>query len=105
MAGSNVSLGVWWWRWGVLWWTMARGCGRRPLLRYAMREGMLAVSGLRPDRVGRVLLATILAPHEKGATPDIVLRVGEPPLRHGTALELTLVPRTTECAMLEGHTL
>ena len=63
------------------------------------------MAGPHPDLVGRVLLVAVLTPYDKGATPDIVLRVTEPSSRHGVALEVVLVLGTTERAPLEGHTL
>ena len=75
------------------------------LLLYAMGEGAVAVAGPHPDLVGRALPVAILMPHERGVTPDVVLRVGEPPSRRGAAMVMVLAHGTTECMLLEGHTL
>ena len=47
-------------------------------------------------------LVVVLTPHDKGATPDIVLCVGEPPSWRGAALEVVLVPRAPERAQLKN---
>ena len=75
------------------------------LLQHAMGEGALAVAVQHLGVVGRVLPVVVLTPHDKGVSPDAVLRVGELPARHRAVLEVVLVPGTTERALLEGHTL
>ena len=62
------------------------------------------MAGLHPKQVGWVLPVSILTPHDRGVSQDVVL-VGEPPTRHMAALEVVLVPGTTKRALLEGHTL
>ena len=63
------------------------------------------MAGPHPDLVGRVLPVAVLTPHDKVVTPDIVSHVGGLPSRYGAAHEVVLVPRTTERALLKGHTL
>ena len=75
------------------------------LLRYAMGEGAVAAAGPRPDLVGRVLPVSVLTPHDRGVSPDVVLRVGEPSTQRMAALEVVLVPGATERVLLEGYTL
>ena len=64
--------------------------------------GSCRVCGPRPRLGG---LAAVLTLPENGATPNILLSVGEPPSRHGGALEVILVPGATEHALLERHRL
>ena len=47
----------------------------------------------------------VLTPQDKGVTPGIILRLGEPPSWHGAALEVVLVPGTSERVLLEAQTL
>ena len=75
------------------------------ILRYAMGDGVVMVAGPHPDMVGKALPVAILTPHDWGVTPDIVLRMGEPPSQRGVALEMVLVLGTTERTLLDGFTL
>ena len=47
---------------------------------------------------------TVLTPQDKGVTLDAILRVGELPSWHATALEMVLVRGTMESVVLAGHT-
>ena len=49
------------------------------LLRYAMGESACSVAGPRPELVGCAVPVSVLDPAERGACPDVVLRVGAPP--------------------------
>ena len=46
------------------------------LLRYAMGESACAVAGPRPELLGRAVPVAVLDPVERGACPDVVLKVG-----------------------------
>ena len=75
------------------------------LLRYAMREGAVAVVSPLPDVVGRVLPVSVRTPHDRSVPPNVVLHVGEPPARHVAAVEVPLISRATKWGLLKGHTL
>ena len=60
------------------------------------------MAGPRPDMVGKGPPVVVLTPHDKGVTPNIVW---ENHRQQGTALEMVLVPGTTERALLDGHPL
>ena len=75
------------------------------LLRYAMGESVCALAGPRPELVGRAVPVAVLAPSERGATPDVVLRVGASPSLQGSAPEVVLVPPATSRALLWGYTI
>ena len=68
------------------------------LLRYAMGKSACAIAGLRPELVGRAVPVLVLDPAERGACPDVVLRVGPPPSLQGTALEVVLPPPPGRCS-------
>ena len=69
------------------------------LLRYAIGECAIAVAAPRLDLVGRVLPSAVLAPHDKGVLPDIVLCIGELSAGHRKVLKVVLVPGTTKRAL------
>ena len=71
------------------------------LLRYAMGESVCAVAGPRPEVVGRAVLVAVQDPQEHGASPDVVLRVGTPPL----AREVVLAPPATSRSLFPGFTI
>ena len=63
------------------------------------------MAGLHLNPRGRVLPVAVLTQHDRAVTPDIVLRMGQPPWQRGTALQMVLVWGTTKRALLEGQTL
>ena len=69
---------------------------------WLLEEGVVAMAGPHPDPVGRALLMAVCMPHDRGVTPDVILRVGEPPSRLGGALEMGLVLGTTERTFTRG---
>ena len=75
------------------------------LLRFAISESEVAVKGERPEPVGRMLPHVALTPRGQGVSPSVFLRVGEPSSLHSRALEVALVPGTTERSLFLGHTL
>ena len=85
---------------------VARALANAPtLLRYAMGEGPVAIVGPCLHLVSRMLAKAGLTPHNKGVSPDIVVRARESPACHRMVLEVVLAPMTNEQALLDGHTL
>ena len=62
------------------------------LLRYAICESACAIAGPCPELEGRAVPVSLLDQAERGACPDVVLRVGAPPSLQGAAPELVLAP-------------
>ena len=64
-------------------------------------HGNILVTHLTRHR-GKGLRLAVLRLHNEGITPNVVLRLGEPPLQQGAAPKMVLVPGTTKRMLLEG---
>ena len=70
-----------------------------------MGESACTVAGPRPELVGRAVPVVVLDPAERGACPDVVLRVGPPPSQQGAAPEVFLAPPATSRSLFPGFTI
>ena len=75
------------------------------LLGYAMGKSACAVAGPRPELVRRTIPVSVLDLAERGACPDMVLRVGAPPSLQGATPEVVLAPLATSRALFPGFTI
>ena len=72
---------------------------------YAMGESVCGVAGPRPELVGRAVVVAVQDPQERGAGPDVVLRVGAPPSLQGEAREVVLAPPATSGSLFLSFTI